>query len=141
MLVKHQLDALFLFALDTVHVCVSNSSVVFILWLILSLSLFFLSFFFISSSLQLHSASICHCQTAMTPDPQAGGYFQHSGRTAVRGRGTICLYWWREGKFLLNLATAELRSLRTTQTALSNRGSETESCFSLCPLLLLTHLH
>lgn len=59
----------------------------------------FSDFGLFASCLRRHGANICHCYTAKAPDPQADGYFQHSGHTAVRGRGTICLYWWREGKF------------------------------------------
>lgn len=72
MLVKHRLDALFLFALDTVHVSVSNSSIVFVLWLILSLSLFFLSFFF----LHLDYRSKCqHLPLSNSHDSWSAGWW------------------------------------------------------------------
>lgn len=65
------------------------------------------------------------------PDLQAAGYFQHSGHTAVRGRGdNLSLLVEGRKVFLLNLATAELRSVRTTQTTVSKRGDETQGCFT-----------
>lgn len=80
------------------------------------LSLFFGLF---ASCLRRRGANICHCYAAKAPDPQADGYFQHSGHTAVRGRGTICLYWWRESFAQLSNSSQGGQSEPQRETAAS----------------------
>lgn len=72
-----------------------------------------------ASCLRRRGANICHCYAAKAPDPQADGYFQHSGHTAVRGRGTICLYWWRESFAQLSNSSQGGQSEPQRETAAS----------------------